>query len=150
MMEADRIKILFEFVRDGFVLVDKDRRVVSVNPALREVLGWDPTSLVNPALREVLGWDPSSLMGSITCDELFQCQDVKGCPLGRDGCPAVWSNGSDHQGIFHETTPPTLSGGRRTLWLSCSPLPLTSRESPLGIILIRDITGRKRSEEELR
>jgi diguanylate cyclase (GGDEF)-like protein/PAS domain S-box-containing protein len=134
MMEADWIKAMFQYVRDGFVLVDRNKRIVTMNPAMRDILGWDP----------------SDVIGKMTCDRLFGCQGTEGCPFAANGCPAQGSDGSRHQGIFHETIQSTAGGSRRNLWLSCSPLPAISEGEPSTIIIVRDITQIKRAEEKLR
>ena len=134
IMNAVGIESLFKYVRDGFVLVDRNKTIVAMNPAMREILGWEPSGVV----------------GKMTCDRFFGCQDTKGCPFAPNAFPAAGSEGSKRQGIFHEVTQPTEGGGRRSLWLSCSPLPAVTEESPSALIIVRDITQRKRAEEELR
>lgn len=131
-MDADLIGVLFKHVRDGVVLVDRHKRIVAVNPAVQEILGWDPSDLV----------------GKMTCDQFFGCRDVKGCPFALDRCPA--ESAGVRQGIFHEATLPVAGGGSRTVWLSCSPVPALSEGSPAVMIIVRDITEKKRAEEELR
>jgi diguanylate cyclase (GGDEF)-like protein/PAS domain S-box-containing protein len=130
-MDAGLMETLFKYVKDGLVLVDRNRRIVAMNPAIGEILGWDPSDTV----------------GKMTCDQFFGCPDVKKCPLFVNGCLAEKAK---HQGVFQEITLPAVGGGSRTLWVSCSPVPAISDVAPAAMIIVRDITERKRAEEELR
>ena len=133
-MKSDRMETLFKYVRDGFLLVDRNKRIVAMNPAIQEILDMDPSEVV----------------GKMTCSQVFGCEGKKGCPFSSNGCPAEKFEGSRQPGLLHEITHLTSGGGRVNLWLSCSPLPSVSEESPSAMIIVRDITQRRKAEEELR
>ncbi len=133
-MESDLIQTLFKYVLDGFVLMDRNKRIMAMNPAMKAILGWDP----------------SDVIGKMTCDQIFGCRDVKGCPFASNGCPAQGCDPSNRQGVIHEISLPTAGDRRRTLWLSCSSLPAMGENSPSAMIIVRDITEGKKAQEDLR
>jgi diguanylate cyclase (GGDEF)-like protein/PAS domain S-box-containing protein len=127
------IQTFFKNTRDGFVLVDENKQIRAMNPAMESIMGWSP----------------AEVLGKMTCDVLFGCENNKRCPVASGGCASKDADKKTLTGHFHETSPLNKNGVRRKLWFSCSPLSASAEEPSSAIIIVRDITQRKRKEETL-
>jgi diguanylate cyclase (GGDEF)-like protein len=132
-MDSHEAKRLFRYIQDGLILVDGQKRIMAVNPAMQEILGYDPAAQNQ----------------ELTCDQLFGCQKAQDCPFSDCGRATSFLEQNRHGGL-HEAAYPPGGEGRQMLWLSCSPLPRSSEDSPAGLIIARDITHKWKIEEELR
>lgn len=118
---------LFEQATEGVLLLTGDRRVMTANNAARVLLDLER----NPAAHGAL------------CEPLLRCPLGDGCPLLGERCPAA--PGDDR--VFEHTVGP--AGDGRTLLVSCHRLP-SWPGGPSGMVLLRDVTRQKRTEDMLR
>ncbi|MBI3604558.1 MAG: GGDEF domain-containing protein [Nitrospirae bacterium] len=133
-LKTDWIQTLFKYSRDGFALADENKQIIAMNPAMKEIMGWQP----------------SKIIGKFTCEAFFGCGEKKGCPFSEGGISGDDSGESGRKGHFHETSPLTKKGAPRNLWLSCSPLLDSTGKTSCTMIIVRDITRKKKAEEKLR
>lgn len=129
-----RYRALFEHANDGIGVVNADLRLVDANNKFGEILGYQPQALVGKHIGDLFGSEGISF-------------------LGRDSRPVM----PDHDLPDQEVTIRPWSGERELIVRTAKgePLPLSISNSTLAtgkeqlfILMIRDLTVRKRLEKE--
>jgi diguanylate cyclase (GGDEF)-like protein/PAS domain S-box-containing protein len=116
------------------------------------VYGVDPNghiSFVNPACRQILGYDTEELLIGKSAHELFHFSDDEGYPVAQDGCFLQKSYADGDKIQARETIFWHRSG--EPIPVECTVYPLTIEDKREGsVVAFRDISERKLLEEELR
>lgn len=121
---------------DGMMVIDEQRRVLAMNPALERLTGRRSEEVV----------------GQRTCGALVECRDFRGCAfaLHPEACPGIraMQRGEPVQGaeyiIQHWT-------GRRPTIVSASYTPLKTEPggSVRTLVVMRDVTREKQRQRQL-
>jgi diguanylate cyclase (GGDEF)-like protein/PAS domain S-box-containing protein len=116
------------------------------------VYGVDPNghiSFVNPACRQILGYDSEALLIGKSAHELFHFADDEGNPVQQEGCFLQRSYAEGDKIQAKETIFWHRSG--EPIPVECTVYPLTIEDKREGsVVAFRDISERKLLEEELR
>ena len=114
----------FDAVPDLICILDTDYCLVRANTALTRRLGVEANRVIGR-----------------TCREVFRCgrESCRVCPLGQ-----LLATGTEH---VHEMS---LGFSPAEFWVSASPLRGQDGELAGSVLIARDITERKRAEEDLR
>jgi PAS domain S-box-containing protein len=139
-----------EFLGEGAMVLDSDRKIIMVNGAMETLLGWHPGELIGQS-----------------CYKFFGCQHpTTGTSLCQNLCPLMFlqTTTNSRQSVhYQEVSMITRKGERREVSASFAPLglpalplqpdPGSNPEEPgvkplpaYSIILLRDITEVKRQE----
>jgi diguanylate cyclase (GGDEF)-like protein/PAS domain S-box-containing protein len=128
----NRVKALFKEHPDGVMLIDEERKIVAMNPAMENMTGWKA----------------KEVEGRRKCHLLFSCKREGGKNTTCRICPgmnAIQGKGptSCTELVFHKKDGELIQ-------VSCSygRIDLDGRPYSLGIL--REITQRKKKEEELK
>lgn len=116
---------------DGMMVIDGDRRILAVNPAMEQITGHKARDLV----------------GKGECGVLLSCQDLEGCSLAEQPwkCPGLKAMHSFEPVSGAEYTLQTGQGRRRAVSSSYTPIQLP--DHPVwALVILRDITLQKRRE----
>jgi diguanylate cyclase (GGDEF)-like protein/PAS domain S-box-containing protein len=116
------------------------------------VYGVDPSghiSFVNPACRQIMGYDSEALLIGKSAHELFHFADDEGNPVAQEGCflQKSYANGDKIQA--KETIFWHRSGEPIPVELTLYPLTIEDKREG-SVVAFRDISERKLLEEELR
>ncbi len=116
------------------------------------VYGVDPNgyiSFVNPACRQILGYDSDALLIGKSAYELFHFADDEGNPIAQESCFLQKSYADGDKVQAKETFFWHRSG--EPIPVECTVYPLTIENKREGsVVAFRDISERKLLEEELR
>jgi len=130
----ERLAKVVETMADGLVIIDRDGIIV----------------FANAAAENILGIARSDIKGKTFSDPAWRITRVNGEPFPVDELPfaSVIRTGAPAYGIEHAIECP--NGNRAILSVNATPLRNTS-DSIIGVVTsIRDITERKRAEDERR
>ncbi|MCM8794243.1 MAG: sensor domain-containing diguanylate cyclase [Candidatus Omnitrophica bacterium] len=119
---------------DGMMVIDEDRRIIAMNPAMERISGFSREEAV----------------GQRECAVLFACRDMQGCPLYeyRQECPGLKALQDLRQIPHVEYSIRTKGGSRRIVSTSYTPIHLPGH--PLwAVAVVRDVTAQKRKERRL-
>ncbi len=124
------LQSILQNVNEGVVVADRSERLLLVNPAARELLGIGSTAGL-----------PTDIFGMFERDTVTRIRDRER-PMAR----AIRGETINDLEIFHRN--PNAPNGR---FLSVSARPLTDALGSIagGIVSFRDVTNRKRVEDEL-
>jgi PAS domain S-box-containing protein len=129
LREAERfLSSVFSSIQDGLSIIDRDLRIVRVNAAMER---WYAHA--------------TPLVGK-KCYEAYHCR-TRPCPR----CPSKFTLATGEPS--HAVVPLTQSDGSHTGWVDLFTFPLHDADTGelTGVIeYVRDITDRRRAEEELR
>lgn len=121
---------------DGMMVIDEQRRVLAMNPALERLTGRHSEAVV----------------GQRTCGALFECRDVRGCALALhpEACPGIraMQRGEPIQGAEYSIRD---WPGRRPTIVSASYTPLQTEPggSVRTLVVMRDVTREKQRQRQL-
>lgn len=135
-----------ELLGEGVMVLDGERRIIMVNSALENLLGWTSTELTGQP-----------------CYKFFGCQHpATGTSLCQNLCPLMFIHSSANgrqSSLYQEVSLLTRQGERREVSASYAPLVLPSlpgRSAPAdsggstfpaySIVMLRDVTETKRQE----
>ncbi len=122
------------FSCDGMMVIDEQRRILAMNPALEQMTG--------RASEEVAG--------KLECGTLFSCRDEKGCSLREhpEECPGLKAMRQFRSVPSAEYTIRIAEGKGRVMSASYTPIQLPDR--PVWtLVVMRDISAAKRRERQL-
>lgn len=125
--EKQRASLIIHSVADGLFTTDRQRRVLTLNPAAEELTGWREEECVGRSCREVLGCKNS--------EEICKYQ----CPLAQS---------MDEQRIVYDRRRVIRQhlGTQRVILLSAAPLLGANGEPTGSVALFRDITEKEEWE----
>ncbi|MBI2954966.1 MAG: PAS domain S-box protein [Chloroflexi bacterium] len=128
--ERERLEAIIRNTSDGIVLIDGQRRVMSMNPALEALTGW--------TTEDVKGRP---------CCEVFRSRDQHGISLCETACPVLRTMSSGVPVPYAEVTITTRDGRSRDL--SVSYVYISPPSSPDGycVAIGRDISVMKEVEK---
>ena len=119
---------------DGMMVIDENRRVLAMNPALERMAGCSKEEVV----------------GKAECGVLFSCRDMQGCSLKDHPleCPGLRAMDQFKPVKTAEYTIRTPDGKRKVIDASYTPIQLPGR--PVwALAVMRDATLQKRRERRL-
>lgn len=119
---------------DGMMLIDRDRLILAMNPAMERLAGLRARDVV----------------GRTACGALFQCQDVGGCSLwlSSDGCPGL--KAMREFTAVSQTEYRLLRADGRRIVVSASYTPIHRGLGRIAaLVIVRDVTDQKRREGRL-
>ena len=122
------------FSCDGMMVIDEDRQVLAMNPAMERLTGHRAEEAV----------------GKVDCGRLFACQDFHGCSLASNPweCPGLRAIRQGKAVPSAEYTIRTAAGRGKVISSSYTPIQLPGR--PVwALVIMRDITLQKRRERRL-
>lgn len=128
--DRDRLDAIVKNTSDGIVLLDAERRVISMNPAMEALSGW--------TTEEVLGRP---------CSEIFRSRDQSGKSICDTNCPLLKAMTLGDAVPYAEVTITTKEGKTRDLSVSYARLHLPSSGAGYGLAISRDITKVKEAEK---
>ena len=116
---------------DGMMVIDGQRRVIAVNPALKRWVGFKAE-------------EPF-------CGSLLGCRDFQGCPLsGNPGqCPGLRAFKDKLPIHSAEYVIQSAEGKSIPVSASYTPIQLGPERSPLALVILRDMSIRRRWERRL-
>jgi PAS domain S-box-containing protein len=118
---------------DGIYTVGPDRRVLSWNPAMADLTGWEE--------REAIGR---------SCAELLRARDGKGLDMCAHDCPILVA-AADGAEVTRDASILTRDGDAR--WINYAHAPIMSGDELGGatmkadVVVVRDVTRERRTEE---
>jgi diguanylate cyclase (GGDEF)-like protein/PAS domain S-box-containing protein len=128
----EKIKPLFEACPDGIMLIDRDRRIVAMNPALEKMTGW--------RAKEV--------EGRRKCHLLFSCKGETGENTSCRVCSGLKAVNGEGSTSCVELA---LQGKRgNPILVSNSYGRIDFDGRPYSLVIVREITQRKKEEKELK
>ena len=125
-----RISAIMNNVVDGIITIDDGGTIESMNPAALQIFGYEQSDISEINLDNLL--NDSSLFAKNSSDQITS-------PSGRTAITSI---------MTHETEGRRKNGSIFPIEIAISEL--TRNEGRLFIAIVRDITERKRSEEELK
>jgi len=127
MAAEDRYRNLFDNASDAIVTVDREERITSWNPAAEKIFGWFANEVIGKQLSDIL----------IPHDKIGRKDNIVRSAL----------SGSAVSGV--DVIIPNKNGTFLNMSLSVSPI-MDASQNIIGLSgIMRDITDRKRAEEEL-
>ena len=127
MAAEDRYRNLFDNASDAIVTVDREERITSWNPAAEKIFGWFASEVIGKQLSDIL----------IPHDKIGRKDNIVRSAL----------SGSAVSGV--DVIIPNKNGTFLNMSLSVSPI-MDASQNIIGLSgIMRDITDRKRAEEEL-
>lgn len=120
------VSTLFRDATEGVLVVDAGGKVLAANHAAGAMLGIEAARLI----------------GRTECESLFLCPSRDECPL------AAGTGGSRNPDRTFEHAIRD-AGGTRTIFVSCHHLPPSLECQGAGMVLMRDITSQKATEQAL-
>lgn len=122
------------FSCDGMMVIDENRRILAMNPALEKLLGRRAGEAVEKS----------------ECGALFSCRNLQGCPMADQpsACPGLKAMKEFKPVTSAEYSIRSASGKGRVVSTSYTPIQLPDR--PVwALAVIRDITQKKKEELHL-
>ncbi len=123
--EKKELEAIIQNSADGILIMDRERHIVEVNPALEQLIGWRREELVGVLCRDILG--------SYNIDGLSSCDS--NCPFN------VVSPETDS--FFAEHTITTRSGQKLDIWASYGLIRDEEGRVSHAIAILRDISKQK-------
>ena len=119
---------------DGMMVVDQERRILAMNPALEQITGHRSQGVVGKGL----------------CAELFSCRNLHGCPLADhpEECPDLKAIKDSKSVQGAEYTIRTADGKRIVMSTSYTPIQLPG-QPVWTLAVMRDVTLQKKRERRL-
>lgn len=119
---------------DGMMVIDGDRRLLAMNPALEQLTGQNSKDIAGKSL----------------CGELLACRNLHGCPLADHPgeCPGLKAIKDSKPVQGAEYTIRTACGKRIVMSTSYTPMQLPS-QPPWALAVMRDVTLQKNRERRL-
>ncbi|MBI2865551.1 MAG: PAS domain S-box protein [Chloroflexi bacterium] len=121
--ERERLDAIVQSTSDGIVVVDGDRHIISMNPAMEALSGW--------TIGEVQGRP---------CWEIFRSRDRNEVSLCETACPMLQAIEAGSPVPYVEAAIATRDGQRRELSVSYAFIRRSSTERSYGVAVCRDIT----------
>ena len=128
--ERERLDAIIQSTSDGIVLIDGQRRVIAINPAMEALSGW--------AAEEVRGKP---------CSQVFRSRDRNGISLCETACPVLLTMTSGTAVPYAEVTITTKHGQPRDLSVSYVYVPSPSAEAGYCVAIGRDISSVREVEK---
>jgi len=130
VQEKEKLAAIFKNSTDGILMMDANRRILALNLALEQMIGWKTD--------EVIG---------LPCEEVFQCQDLKENTLCQTGCPMAGLVGVADTVPYVELSLRRRNGEPVQVAASYSQIPSPAGGTWLWVSIMRDITEMKRVEQ---
>ncbi len=127
--EKRRLDAIIQNTTDGIMLVDRDRRILSINPALERMCGWGAGEVIGRPCRDVL-----------------HSLDRVGASVCEYGCPMQQSMAGGDAVPYLEVSVLTKEGSRVDISASYVFVDAGPGQSGYGVVIARDIAKPKQVE----
>ncbi|MBI3615152.1 MAG: sensor domain-containing diguanylate cyclase [Candidatus Omnitrophica bacterium] len=119
---------------DGMMVIDKNRKVLAINPALERLIGCRSQEIA----------------GRVACGEMLVCRNAHGCKLAQSPseCPGLKAIQQDAVVPTAEYTIRTADGRRIAMSTSYTPFQLPG-QPVWALAVMRNVTARRRRERRL-
>lgn len=125
-------KAIFRECPDGILLVDEERKILAMNPALERLTGWRAEEVV----------------GKRECQILFSCCDMEGERISEANCPGLRAIQGERSTPYVELALRSREGKKIVVAASYNPIAFDGRTC--AISAMKEITPKKEMEEVLK
>lgn len=133
-MDVSALRAIFDQASDGIVVIDDFRTIIAMNPALERLTGY--------AAKDVVG--------QAGCRTILACQNASGDLLCDRACPGGEALESGITTPYQELFLKTIHGRSVPVSASFTPLELSPGGRRVFLMIVRDISNKRRQEQHLR